>query len=524
MELDAFLADLRAEGELVDSGHFEMDPVVALQKLEGFQYAEPTTYFFPLLAACVGLGASSLAVVADKKKISLHYVGPELSQEVLERLFAYAFSKLQPGLRHLALGVLGATRTPGTQVEILAGEVRATFVEHRFKPLPVKSARDGLRVEVHRQGWAARLFGLGPALEQPTRAQVELLLRYCPCPVSWNGQMVSGGAWTKALWSRALPHRRGLYEVPQAPDSRPSPGEFSAWLALDVAEPALHWLVDGMNYAEDPVQLGFPHARVVLVGPWKLDISYRRLVRDEAHQQALETVRRELESMVLERKFRLRLVATHLDIQTHLVTRLTLREEQASIERLYQNLMSDLESAYLEELEVPKHGLLLSACRYFRETYGAQDGFEVWFRASTLLTRAPLAELYCTSWELAKGLAHDVYGNMPADYRRFLVRCWAWWGCARPPEEAPDWADQVLELLPREGDDPIVERETTDKLLGRCLEPLHQLEPQAILEFAHTGRTLVPLNYLHIHAHFDNGIRQAENRLAADRYRGGQRG
>lgn len=520
MELDAFLADLRAEGELVDSGQFEMDPVVALQKLEGFQYAEPTTYFYPLLAACVGLGAASLAVAVDKKKISLHYDGPELSQEILERLFAYAFSKLQPGLRHLALGVLGATRTPNTQVEIVAGEVRATFVDHKFKALPQPAPRDGLRVEVNRTGWAARLLGLGPALEHPTVAQLQLLLRYCPCPVSWNGVILSDGSWPQAPWSRSLPHRRGLYEVPQAPDSRLSPGEFSAWLALDVEEAGLHWVVDGMNFAEDPLQLGFPHARVVLVGPWKLDISYRRLVRDVAHQTALEAVRRELESMVLERKFKMRLIPSHLNIQAHLVTRLLLSDEEASIERLYQNLLADLESAYLEELEVPKHSLLLAACRHFRDNYSSSGGFELWYRASTLLTRAPLAELYCTSWDIAKKLSHDVYGTMPADHRRFLVRCWVWWECAGPSEEDPNWTREVLDILPREGDDPVVERETTDKLLGRRLEPLHSLEPQPILEFAHAARTFVPLKYLHIHAHLDNGIRQAENRLAADRYRG----
>lgn len=520
MELDAFLADLRAEGEWVDSGQFEMDPVVALQKLEGFQYAEPTTYFYPLLAASVGLGASSLAVAADKKKISLHFEGPEISLEILERLFAYAFSKQQPGLRHLALGVLGATRTPNTQVEILSGAVRATFVAHQFKALPVQSARDGLRVEVHRKGWAARLLGLGPALDQPTTAQLQLLLRYCPCPVSWNGVILSAGGWPRPGWSRTLLHRRGLYEVPQSPDQRTSPGEFSALLNLDVEEAALHWVVDGMNFAEDPSQLGFPHARVVLVGPWKLDISYRRLVRDEAHEAALEVVRRELESMVLERKFRMGLQPSHLNIQAHLVTRLTLRDDQASIEKLYKHLMSDVESAYLEELDVPKHSLLLGACRYFREQCSAEENFESWFRASTLLTRAPLAELYCTSWTLAKQLGHEVYGTMPGEYRRFLVRCWAWWGCARPTEEDPEWCREVLEILPREGDDPIVEREITDKLVGVCLEPLHALEPRAIIEFAQAARTFVPFKYLKIHAHFDEGIRVAENRLAADRYKG----
>ncbi|MBX3168722.1 MAG: hypothetical protein KF760_15005 [Candidatus Eremiobacteraeota bacterium] len=519
MELDAFLANLRAEGELVDSGQFEMDPVVALQKLEGFQYAEPTTYFYPLLAACVGLGAASLAVAADKKKISLHYNGPEISQEILERLFAYAFSKLQPGLRHLALGVLGACRTPKTRVEIVAGDVRATFVEHKFKALPMESVRDGLRVEVHRKGWAARLLGLGPALEHPSIAQMQLLLRYCPCPVSWNGLMLSGSQWPQAVWSRTLLHRRGLYEVPQSTDTRTSPGEFSALLALDVEEAALHWVIDGMNFAEDPSQLGFPHARVVLVGPWKLDISYRRLVRDEAREAALETVRRELESMVLDRKFRMRLEPSHLNIQAHLVTRLTLRDDQASIEKLYAHLISDLESAYLEELEVPGHSLLVGACRYFRDHSSADQNFEAWFRASTLLTRAPLAELYCTSWESAKQLGHDVYGTMPSDYRRFLVRCWVWWPGAGPPEDA-NWCQEVLAVLPREGDESWLERETTDKELARCLERLHILEPQAILDFAHAGRTFVPLKYIHIHAHFDRGIREAENRLAAERYKG----
>ena len=518
--LEAYLAQLQAEGALLDSGQFEMDPVVALQKLEQFQYAEPTTYFYPLLAASVGLESASLAVKAEKSKITLHYSCPAPSQETLERLFCYAFSKYELGRRHLALGVLGATRGQNTQVELTAAEVRATFVDHRFKALPQTAARDGLWVEVRRVGWAARL-GVGVALEQPTEAQLRSLLRYCPCPVSWNGKLLSGGdKWPQSPWSRSLLHRGGLYEIPPGGDIRPSPGEFSAVLALDVEEAALHWVVDGMTFVEDPAQLGFPRARVALVGPWKLDISYRRLVRDEARQQALEAVRLELEQMVLERKYRMLLTPFHLDIQAHLISRLIMRDDEASIERLYTHLLGDLETAYLDDLDVPKHPLLLAACRHFRHNYSSSEGFELWFRASTLLTRAPLAELYVDSWSGAKTLAHDVYGTMANDYRRFLVRCWAWWNCACPPEDWGLWAQEVLEVLPRDGDDPVVEWELTDQRVASCMDLLYQGEPHSVIDFCRRGREIVPFKYLKIHAHFDEGTRQSENRLAADRYRG----
>jgi len=347
------------------------------------------------------------------------------------------------------------------------------------------------------------------------------VLRYCPCPVSWNGKLLSGGDnWPQSPWSRSLLHRGGLYEIPPGGDIRPSPGEFSAVLALGVEEAALHWVVDGMTFAEDPAQLGFPRARVVLIGPWKLDISYRRLVRDEAHQQALEAVRLELEQMVLERKFRMLLSPVHLDIQAHLVTRLVMRDDERSIERLYTHLLGDLETAYQEELGVPKHPLLLAACRHFRQKYSTSEGFELWFRASTLLTRAPLAEMYVSNWEEAKALAHEVYGTMANHYRRFLVRCWSDWGCARPPADWTLWSQEVLAILPREGDDPVREWEQTDSDLGLLLADLHQGEPHPILDFCRQGREVVPIKYIRIHAHFDQGIRESENRLAADRYRG----
>ncbi|MBS2035371.1 hypothetical protein JST97_10305 [bacterium] len=521
MELDAYLAGLRSEGELVDSGVFEMDPVVALQKLEKFQYAEPTTYFFPLLAAAQPLGAAALSVTSQKQKIIIHYAGAELNQETLERLFCYAFSKNLAGLRHLALGVLGATRGERIRVELASGALRATFLDHRLKLLPPGPPGDGFRVEVHRTGWAGRLLGLGPALEVPSEQSLQVFLAHCPLPVSWNGKVLSQRlAWPQIPWRRVLQHRQGLYEVRTAAEIRPSPGNFSAELGLDV-EAALHWVVDGVTFAEDPQQLGFPQARVVLCGPWKLDASYRRLVRDEHRQQALEAVRAELESMVVERKYRMLLTSSHLDIQAHLVTRLTLREDEGGIDQLYRHLLLDMETAHQEGVELPDHPLMLAVCQHFRRHYSPEQGFEFWYRASMLLTRAPLAALYCQSWELAKELADQVYGTMPAQRRHFLVRCWAWWGCASPPEEWEEWTREVMEILPREGDDPVVEREQNDDLLDRALEPLHQAEsPRALVEWCQAGRQLVPLKYIFVHAHFDKGIREGENRLAAMRYRG----
>lgn len=522
MELEAYLAELRSEGDLIDSGVFEMDPVVALQKLEKFQYAEPTTYFYPLLSAAVPLGAAALAVTVQKQKIVLHYGGAELSQETLERLFCYAFSKNLAGLRHLALGVLGAYRGERTRVEIVSGTMRATFVDHRFKPLPDGPPSDGFRIEVHRTGWAARLLGVGPGLDTPSQQSLQVFLAHCPAPVSWNGRVVSAQLpWPAVPWSRVLQHRRGLYEVRASGDIRPSPGDFSAEIALDVEPAALHWVVDGVTFAEDPLQLGFPRARVALSGPWKLDASYRRLVRDEVRQRALEAVCQELESMVVERKYRLLLEPGHLDIQAHLVSRLTLREDEAGIDRLYRHLLQDMEDAYQDKLDVPAHGLLMATCRHFREKYSSQEGFEWWYRASMLLTRAPLAALYCQDWELARQLADEVYGTMPAERRHFLVRCWAWWRCATPPEEWEDWAREVLEILPREGDDPIIEREKNDDFLDRAMEPIHSAEsPQALIDWCLAGRQLVPLTYIYVHAHFDKGIRDGENRRAAQRYRG----
>ena len=519
--LDSFLTGLCAEGSLVDSGTFQLDPKAALEKLENFHYAEPTTYFFPLVAAAAPLRASGLKVSITATRLSLFYHCAPLDLDRLQNLFCFAFSSRREGLRHLALGVLGATRLEKVRVEICSGPHRLGYAQRQSQVLPCEGTVPGIRVEVERIGWAARL-GLAQPLAAPMLTRLQSFLRFCPVPVEWNQTNMGGlTQWPKAASMLTLSDAHGDHQVPPSPDTRLSPGDYSAQLSLNVSDPGLHWVVDGMTFSEDPRLLGFPWARAVLVGPWNTDISYQRLVRDEIYEQVLEQTREHLEDLALRLKPRIQLESKLLDISAHLAARWKIHGYESRVEQLYLAVLEALESveAFQDEYSLG-HTLLGEACRHFRQKYSPTNNFTLWFRASSLLTRPVLASYWCQTWEAAVELAEQVFSPDTPAYRRFLLQVWGLWGLAAPPSLWSQWSQQVLLLLPQPGDVAVTELEELDKAVAGQMVLPDVVDASEIVTFCQQARGRLPLPFLNIHHRLDDWEQQATFRHRADRYRG----
>jgi hypothetical protein len=525
LTLDSYLHSLCAEASWVDSGAFQLDAKVALEKLENFQYAEPTTYFFPLVAAAAPLKARGLRVSITSTQLRFFYHCAPLELDKLQGLFRFAFSPRREGLRHLALGVLGATRLQKVRVEISSGAHRVGFAQRQSQVLPSLEPVAGIQLDIQRTGWAARgwalRLGLSTPLETPPLGRLQSFLRYCPVPVEWNRHNMGGLTdWPKAPAMLTLTDAHGEYPVPQIPSSRLSPGEYSAVLALQVQEPGLHWVVDGMTFSEDPKLLGFPWARAVLVGPWNTDVSYQRLVRDELYQRVLEQTREHLEVLALQLKPRIELQEQKLDIMAHLAARWKIDDQDSRVEELYLAVMQALEAVDSDHYEFAlSHSLLGEACRHFRLKYSSVTHFTLWFRASSLLTRPALAPFWCHTWELSVELAEQVFGAGTPPYRRFLLQVWGLWGCASPSLVWSEWRQHVLLILPRAGDVGVTELEEFDQAVARQMYLVEGAAAEEIIDFCQQARGQMPVQFLSIHNRLDNLEQEATFRLRAERYR-----
>lgn len=87
---DRLISALVDEGRFVDDGNFSLDPSKALEKLRGFQLAEPHAYVLLLVEAAVIAGASSVELSCGPTTIA-EYVGTPLTRTELENVFNAVF-------------------------------------------------------------------------------------------------------------------------------------------------------------------------------------------------------------------------------------------------------------------------------------------------------------------------------------------------------------------------------------------------------------------------------------------------
>jgi len=299
--LEDYLGSLLQEGERISSGVFELDPRVALQKLQNFQWKSPRAYAIPLLACGYHLGATRIELAHGSSSSQVDILGIRpLRGSQLRNLFCYAFSNQEPGLRHLALAVLCALRYSGVAVKVhLEGE-RATFsglaepkLEKVSQPVP-----GGLRFQITRLGWHSRL-GLGSPLDPPDQKLLASRATHSPVTLSWQGQLQSKPSLPPCRASET--YVRETCPLPAewcAGQPFVSPGEFSAWIGLGCEEAGLVWMTDGLSFRDESAALGFPWVQVWVVAPLRVDASYQFVVRDSLYAEIVEQLRVRIEGLV----------------------------------------------------------------------------------------------------------------------------------------------------------------------------------------------------------------------------------
>lgn len=298
--LDDYLGCLLQEGERVSSGVFELDPRVALQKLQNFSWESPQAYAIPLLACSYHLGASRIEFTLGASTVQVDLLGIRpLTRGHLQNLFCYAFSNQEPGLRHLALAVLCGLRFAGVAVKLQTERESATYsvlgepkLEKLSRPLQA-----GLRFQIIRLGWASRL-GLGSPLTPPDRKLVASRAAYAPVTVHWQGEPQAKPPLPSCRATETYVHEAWPLPSGWSPDQTfASPGDFSAWIGLGCEDAGLIWMVDGLSFREDSVALGFPWVQVRAVAPLRVDASYQFVVRDSVYADILELLRTRIESL-----------------------------------------------------------------------------------------------------------------------------------------------------------------------------------------------------------------------------------
>lgn len=262
-EMRERLAELAGEGEAADCDRtFTLDASRALAKLREFQFAEPEAFIWPLCAAAHAWGCEQLSLQWSQSQLLLEYHGVSPGRESLESLWSYAFARSHRGLSHLALGLAGALALPGVRLKVASG------------------------------GWGFQLQQLGPPKLRRMRS------RHLTLSIQ--------GRFPKILDREELQRRFGCsptrLRMGEGATSRPllSNSEVAGcpvYFRPDVRD---DWqiVVDGLSF---PLVPRFqPSGQVVVwADPLLIDLSYRRVVRNQDFEGLMQGLRGHLEQALL---------------------------------------------------------------------------------------------------------------------------------------------------------------------------------------------------------------------------------
>jgi hypothetical protein len=194
--LEAVLESSRAGAQRVERGRFKLDWKRALDKIKDFQLTDPHRYVLELVQAAVAGGASSIRVSTDADDMFMTFDRLRCSQQDLERLFDYLFTREaeHAPLRQLALGANAALGLQPKFIQIDSGDgsrgTRARLTSHTdlaLEVLPPEAMLDGTRIHVReRVSWKMVSKAMGS-----TSVEGQLLAeqcRFCPIELFLNGE------------------------------------------------------------------------------------------------------------------------------------------------------------------------------------------------------------------------------------------------------------------------------------------------------------------------------------------------
>ena len=422
-----------------------------------------TDWVFSLLAAAQALQADSLHVQVSASATVFHYVCPPLPQQSLSQWFSDDSRADQPGLRHLASGLLGALQQPGIGLTLTTGTSVATFVQGALKESANSKPVAGISIVLKSSGM----------LSHPSIEEIRQHFGYSQAPLYWNGQKIH----------RPLPQGR-LQSEEQI-------GRNTVSLALLCEVPTLEFVVDGRSLPEDPARLGFPWAAAVVRGPLKLDASGQHVVLDDDFHSLMKRVRGRLEGLCRQINWsQTSQDVRALDLGAHLVGRLKRRSETQLVESIYAEVLGGLQRMN------PNSDILHRLLDWALECQP--------LACHPILLRPVWAQCWCqNNWARAETLAQKLLGHDEREYRRFLLRIWALWRVAEPPGFTPVNLAEYARLIPQEGDFQGQELTTVDENLryhlqgrlpqnasARDLEGLKQCLPRVPAQYSGLLRIL----------------------------------
>ncbi len=326
MSLENLLEELRGAGTVDSSGSFSLDLRHGLEKLRRHQLLDKNRYGLLLMAAATRRGAAAVEILNDADDFIFSWLGEPLTRLELEDLF-----RLDGSLLPLGLALLSAQALKPRWIRVDSGEHR---LEIRRGTLSLHScpAFPGLRMQVREgYGWRALFKYLGEWLQLPPESR--LIARHCAglgTSISINGRALDrtfqlgpcslvvklvGQADRRILDAVAtaspLTERRdpvqGLLEQrweDQTPVlERPLTGDYHAIAAVGpaVQNRGLTIVAQGIRFRQPDVASPDPFLSLTLVRPGqRIDLSYTRVVQDEALTLALETVQALLDETLSE--------------------------------------------------------------------------------------------------------------------------------------------------------------------------------------------------------------------------------
>lgn len=288
--LDELLAALQ-EGTTLDShGTFTLDREKAREKMQRFQLAQPARYILELVQAAVLRGAPSIYFEISATDVHLRCQAAPFTvddyENIYEALFSRSMVSQRQALRHLALGLCTAMSMNPKRVRVTGGGAQggALTMKPGKKDQFGKQggAEYGIHIHLERSPWVVYSRSiLSAAMDDIEKALLLDLCGLSMVPIEVNGMPIASGYQIPGAlyWSHFKEgNTRGVVAVAQ--------GE-----GLHARATSLHLLRNCISFEEDHPPELLPGFKALIESPsFHLDISHKKIVRNEAYEQALRLV------------------------------------------------------------------------------------------------------------------------------------------------------------------------------------------------------------------------------------------
>lgn len=288
--LDELLAALQ-EGTTLDShGTFTLDREKAREKMQRFQLAQPARYILELVQAAVLRGAPSIYFEISATDVHMRCQATPFTvndfENIYEALFSRSMVSQRQALRHLALGLCTAMSMNPKAVRVTGGGMQGgSLVMKPGKKDQFGKQGDaeyGIHIHLERSPWIVYSRSiLSAAMDDVEKALLLDLCGLSMVPIEVNGMPIASGYQIPGAlyWSHFTEgNTRGVVAVAQG-------------AGLHLRPTSLHLMRNCISFEEDHPPALLPGFKALIESPsFHLDISHKKIVRNDSYDQALKLV------------------------------------------------------------------------------------------------------------------------------------------------------------------------------------------------------------------------------------------